>query len=202
MFKKIIKVTIYLLVFLVPLFWLPLSFEAFEFNKGYLLFFLVSIGVLAWFGKMIFQDKKISFRRKPLDIFVLVFLVVMVLSAIFSKDSVSSIYGFYGRFWPSLISILSLGLFYFLVTNNVTIKSQTPNLNDQLSPKPQIQKNTKEPLVISVQSLIKVFLWSSFFVLLIGYFSKDPWSKLTSPDICFIVITSGLSTMFITTLSM
>ncbi|MCD6500642.1 tetratricopeptide repeat protein [bacterium] len=157
MWQKIIKFSVYSLVFLMPLFWLPFSFEAFEFNKGYLLFVLVSIGMLAWLGKMIFQDKEIRFRRTPLDLYVLGFLVIMIFSTLFSQDRISSLLGFYGRFWPSLVGILSLGGFYFLLTNNIIAKrspaASTPRGN------------------ISVAGLIKLFLWSSFFVVLITYFS-------------------------------
>ncbi|MDI6882900.1 MAG: tetratricopeptide repeat protein [Patescibacteria group bacterium] len=171
MWQRIVKASIYLLVFLMPLFWLPVSFEAFEFNKGYLLFFLVFLGFLAFLARMIFEERKIILKKTPVDIFVLGFLLVMVLNTVFSVDKVSSLYGFYGRFWPNLVGILCLGVFYFLITNNVTLKSQIPNPNDQSNPKSQIPKNKNWSLVIGHWSLIKTFLWSSFFVLLIGYFS-------------------------------
>ncbi len=146
MFQKVIKFSIYGLVFLMPLFWLSFSFEAFEFNKTYLLFILVSIGILAWLGKMIFEGKEIRFRRTPLDLFVLGFLAVMILSAIFSQDKISSLLGFYGRFWPSLLGILSLGGFYFLITNNVgSVNSKSQIVNN---------KQEKHHLPITVYSLL------------------------------------------------
>jgi len=155
-----------------PLFWLPFSSEAFEFNKGYLLFVLVSIGMLGWLGKMIFQDKKVIFRRTPLDFFVLGFLVVAIVSYWFSKDRISSLLGFYGRFWPSLIGILSLGGFYFLLTNNVNPKSENRNQNDEKIPKSQgIKDRANSDFGIRISGLIKVFLWSAFLVVLISYFS-------------------------------
>lgn len=151
MWQRVIKFSIYGLVFLIPLFWLPFSFEAFEFNKGYLLFVLVSIGILAWLGKIIFHDKEIRFRRTPLDLYVLGFLLVMIFSALFSQDKISSLLGFYGRFWPSLIGILSLGGFYFLITNNVK----------------------------SISGMLKAFLWSAFLVVLVSYFSLfGVWARI------------------------
>ncbi len=59
MYDKIIKWSIYLSVFLTPLFFLSFSYEAFEFNKQYLLFFLVLAGLLAWLAKMVFWDKEV-----------------------------------------------------------------------------------------------------------------------------------------------
>ncbi|MDP2967199.1 MAG: hypothetical protein Q8N87_02195, partial [bacterium] len=150
MYNKIIKWSIYLLVFLLPLFFLPFSFEAFEFNKQYLLFFLVSLAFLAWLAKMVLVDKEIKFKRSPLDLFVLAFLFVAVLSAIFSVDKGSSLFGFYGRFSDSLIGLLSLGALYFLITNNV---------------------GGDKGIIRDVKGVLRVFFWSVFFVVLFSYFS-------------------------------
>lgn len=163
LFNKIIKSCIYLLVFLVPIFWLPFSFEAFEFNKLYLIFFLVSLAFFVWLTKMALIDKEIRFRKTPIDIFVLVFLFLAILSAIFSVDKISSLFGFYGRFSDGLIGLLSLGLLYFLITNNVTVKQGN---NESLSHR-------------SIDSLLKTFLWSSFFAILVSYFSIfGVWQKI------------------------
>jgi len=163
--SKLIKYSIYVLVFLLPLFWLPFSFEAFEFNKQYLLFFLVSIALFAWLAKMVFIDKEIKFRKTPLDIFVLAFLFVAILSAVFSVDKTSSILGFYGRFSDGLIGLLSLGVFYFLLTNNTQIN-------------PDGKANGRG---LSINGIFKVFSWSIFFVILFSYFSIfGIWAKLNS----------------------
>ncbi len=146
-----------MLVFLLPLFFLPFSFEKFELNKQYLLFFLVSLAFLTWLAKMILFDKEIKFKKSPLNIFVLAFFFIAVFSAIFSVDKLSSLFGFYGRFSDSLIGLFSFCLFYFLITNNVGI-----------------EKETKEGAVhslLTVQSLLKTFFWSAFFVVLFSYFS-------------------------------
>lgn len=170
MFQKIIKTCLYLLVFLMPLFWLPWSVEAFDFNKGYLLFFLVVIGILAWLARMIFQEKRIRFQRTPLDPFVLAFLVVMALASVLAIDRVSSMLGFYGRFWPSLLGILSLGGFYFLITNNVNVRS--------IIPEPDAKQHVKSR-EINAYSLLKVFFLSSFLVVVAAFFSLfGLWAKL------------------------
>lgn len=138
------------MVFLVPLFFLPFSFEKFELNKLYLLFFLVSLAFLAWLAKMIIFDKQVKFKKSPLDIFILAFFFVSLLSTVFSVDKFSSLFGFYGRFPNSLMGLFSFCLLYFLITNNVGNKKES---------------------AIRVQSLLKIFLWSIFFVVLISYFS-------------------------------
>lgn len=166
--NRVIKTNIYLLVFLLPLFFLLFTFEAFEFNKQYLLFFLTSLTLFLWLAKIIFIDKEFRFRRSPLDIFVLLFLFVAVLSAIFSVDKNSSLFGVYGRFSDGLIGLLCFGIFYFIITNNVIVK-------------PQIPKNKNWSLAIGVWPLLKVFLWSSFFAVLTAYFSIfGIWAKISA----------------------
>ncbi|MBI2038654.1 MAG: hypothetical protein HYT19_01900, partial [Candidatus Nealsonbacteria bacterium] len=101
-------------------------------------------------------DKEIRFKQSTLDFFVLGFLGIAVLSAIFSVDKSSSLYGFYGRFNGGLIGLLSFGALYFLITNNVG----------------------KEK--IEVSKLLKLFLWSAAAVVLTGYFSVfGLWGKIS-----------------------
>jgi tetratricopeptide (TPR) repeat protein len=159
--SRLVKYSIYFLVFLVPLFFLPLSYEAFEYNKQYLLFFLVSLGFFAWLTKMLIYDKEIRFRWHRFDIFVLAFLFIAILTVVFSVDKDSSIFGFYGRFSNGLISLLSLGVFYFLITNNVSAGEEKSRL--------------------TVGKLINLFLWSGFVVILFSFFSVfGIWAKIGS----------------------
>ena len=161
----IIKASIYGLVFLVPLFFTPFSFEAYEFNKQYLLFFLVSAAGLCWLAKMIICDKEFRFRKTILDIPILGFMLIGILSAVFSADPISSVLGYYGRFSDGLIGFLSLGILYFLITNNVTARTETPESSENAK-----KKKTFSPL-IQLSSLIKTLLASVFLVAITAYFS-------------------------------
>ena len=161
-FNRVVKISIYVLTFLTPLFFLPFSFEAFEYNKQYLLFFLVSLAFFCWLAKMVVCDKEIRFKRSPLDVFVLAFLGVAILSAIFSVDKTSSLYGFYGRFSNGL---MFLGIFYFLITNNVETKSQSNSVPKGHLPKGDISQNPN----ITISGLLKTFSWSIFIAVLLAY---------------------------------
>jgi len=135
---------------------------------------------------MILIDKEIRFKRSPLDIFVLAFLLVAVLSAIFSVNKTSSLFGFYGRFSDGLLGLLSFVALYFLITNNV-------RLNEEAGATKPISLSGKEPReetsnnafkrkglcgFLTLNGLLKVFLWSVFFVVLFGYFSVfGVWEK-------------------------
>ncbi|MFH1820645.1 MAG: tetratricopeptide repeat protein [Candidatus Nealsonbacteria bacterium] len=169
--NKIVKYSIYASVFLLPLFFLSFSFEAFEYNKQYLLFFLVSLAFFAWVTKMVIYDKEIRFKRSPLDIFVLSFLFIALLSAVFSIDKSSSLYGFYGRFSNGLISLLSLTLFYFLITNNVVSEN----------PKNQVKKNERTNSPITISKILNILSWSTVLLVLSTYLSIfGVWAKLNT----------------------
>jgi len=177
--EKIIKFSICSLVFLVPLFLLPFSFEIYEFSKQYLIFFLVSIGFVAWLSKMIFIDKEIRFRKNPLNVFVFLFLLMSIISAFFSVDKNFSLFGFYGRFSNGLIGLLSVGLFYFLITNNVNNKNQKTE---------SVINKKKTDSLLEPHSLINVFLWSVFFIALITYFSIfGLWQKISTALPLFVL---------------
>jgi len=161
---KITKYCLYLLVFLLPIFFLPFTAEAYEFNKQFLLFFLVSLAFFAWLLKMVAFDKEIRFRRTALDIPVLIFMLVMILSAVFSVDKPASVLGFYGRFSDSLVGVLSLGMMYFLITNrgNWGDKGNRVDLGDR-------------------GDLARVFLGSAGVVMLMSYFSLfGIWVRINS----------------------
>ena len=117
-FNRVISRSVRLTIFFVPLFFLPFTFEYFEFNKQNLLFVLISVGLLAWAAKMIFVEKKLSWRKTPLEIPLLVFLAVTWLSALFAVDRHSAFLGYYGRFsdnWLQLFFLISL---VALIINN------------------------------------------------------------------------------------
>jgi len=81
---------------------------------------------------------------------------VAILSAIFSVDKTSSLYGFYGRFSNGLIGLLSLGVFYFLITNNVR--------SGEVRPPKEV-----EPPNITISGLLKTLSWSVFVAVLFSY---------------------------------
>ena len=190
----IMKTSIYGLVFLLPLFFTPFSFEAYEFNKQYLLFFLVSIATLCWLAKMIIFDKEFRFRKTILDIPILIFMLIGILSAVFSIDTISSVLGYYGKFFDGLIGFLSLGMLYFLITNNVISKSETTSEDKEEKTK------TFSPF-ITISSLINTLFLSIFFVVITAYFSLfGIWqiisNKLSAINSAFVLPDIMLSQTF------
>ena len=192
MLKRITKLFFYLLVFLLPLFWLPITSEYLEFNKQYLLFVLVCLIFLAWLYKQVISDKRLMIKRTPLDIFIFVFMILMILSAVFSVDKVSSLLGFYGRFSDNLIGILSLCVLYFLIVNNVRTTKLTLSQNssekfeqasnNREAPRPSFKETWTARFAIpglTTNKLINVFLVSVGVVVIISYLSIfNIWARI------------------------
>jgi len=126
----------------------------------------VALAFLAWLAKMTIAQKKISFRRTPLDLWILVFMFIMILSGIFSIDKISSWFGFYGRFSDSIIGILSLCVMYFVIVNNFSLKKTKSDTSSK-----------KQGL--SLQKILNLVLASSWLVVLSTYLSIfNVWSRI------------------------
>ncbi|MBU1136933.1 tetratricopeptide repeat protein [Patescibacteria group bacterium] len=183
----IIKSSVYALVFLTPLFWLPWSAEVFEFNKQYLIFILIGLAWLAWLAKMVFVRRKIVFRRTSLDLWILVFAIVMILSAVFSVDKISSWIGFYGRFTDSVAVLLAVLMGYFIVVNNVeTVKkpSETEEpVGSETGLIPRESKLNAQPEKkwgISLKAIFGLILSSAFLAVIAAYLSVfNLWAKIS-----------------------
>jgi len=150
-FQKIIKECLFLIVLLLPLFWSPFAFSVYNFGKHYILFVLALISFLAWSAKIALKDKAIFFNLNLLDLSVLTFLSIGILSTVFSVDNYVSLFGSYRNFSDGLFGILSSGIFYFLIRG---IQNQTDNRSR-----------------FTVEKLLKTFFVSFAIVLLVAYFS-------------------------------
>lgn len=140
------------LIFTLPLFFLPLTEEFFEYNKQYLLWLIVPIIFILWIISTIKPNKKIVLKRTPLDIPILTFLIIITMSAIFSVDRFSSFFGLQGWFGDAWLGILSCILFYFMVVNLVSLKGR-----------------------LRVISLIETLLYSYSLILVLSFFSLFGW---------------------------
>lgn len=147
---------IYLLVFLGPLFWLPLTFEHWEFPKVFLLFF-GSLALLIW--KTVRELWPFDPVRGPapdgagsrqwrltfngVDVLVLLFWLVALASLVFSMDPLASLFGFYGRFGQGLVALTGYLFLYFLVSRFVLGRAK--------------------------HRLIEALLWSGFVAMVVAY---------------------------------
>jgi putative inorganic carbon (HCO3(-)) transporter len=115
---KTIEYLFYALFFFTPLILWPGTSEVFEFNKMLFVYLITVLIAASWIFKWIIQ-KKITIRRTPLDLPILLFLASQVLSTIFSIDTHTSLYGYYSRFHGGLISTISYITLYYAFVSNI-----------------------------------------------------------------------------------
>lgn len=175
---KIFSFSIYLFLALLPIFWLP--FGTFPHNsfRLYLFYFLIPLAFLLFFGNFIFKEKKLIIPNLLFPLFILVFLIYLIFNTIFSVDKTISLFGIYGRFWPSFFGYLLLIIFYFLIIGGaVQEKSLTKNsLNSEN--KKSTKKNQKKENKIVPERIIRIFLFANFFLVFIIYLSLFGFWKL------------------------
>ncbi len=109
----ITKWALCLLVFLTPLFFLPMGIVQVAYNKSFMALVLISIALIAWLAKAI-ASGKIVWVRSPLNIVVWVFLIVAGLSTYFSIARTASL-GFLSSEADSFLDLAKYALAFFLV---------------------------------------------------------------------------------------
>jgi len=112
-----IRKIVYVLVFLIPLWFLPSTINAVEFNKQALTVLLIVVALILWLIKILNQGE-IRWRGGLLNILIAVFALVCILSTIFSIRPYGSLVGWTDHLSGSLINILCFIIFWFLILNN------------------------------------------------------------------------------------
>lgn len=110
-----------LLVTIVPFIFIPNLYEAFEVPKFTVIyiFAVLAVGLWAWQS---FENKKFNFKRTILDTPLIIFLVFQLISSIFSIDIITSVFGYYTRYYGGLTSLIALSLIYWAGVSNLTKK--------------------------------------------------------------------------------
>jgi len=112
----IAKYSIYALVFLVPIFFLPWTTEVLDFNKQALLLALVFVSLFALMLKILILGK-FEVSKSPMNIVAGVLFLVWLLATIFSAYRYGSFWGMPQQASESMLTVVCLLLFYFLVSN-------------------------------------------------------------------------------------
>ncbi|HLL61137.1 MAG TPA: O-antigen ligase family protein, partial [Candidatus Nitrosocosmicus sp.] len=139
-FDKLFFTLYSILFFLTPLIIFHKTSELFEFNKLLFIYLLTIFIGCAWISKMILL-KKFTWTRSLLDIPILIFVLSQILSTVFSIDSHTSIFGYYGRFNGGLLSIIAYIILYYAFVSNFK------------------RKYLESLLLVSLGSAFIVFLW-------------------------------------------
>lgn len=118
LFNKISKISLYILVFLLPIWFLPITQEFLNFQKQALLVVFVLIALITWLMATLNQ-KELSIRLNWLHIPVLILFIVSTVSTITSIWRYGSFWGWPLNISDSFVTILFFTIIYFLISNNI-----------------------------------------------------------------------------------
>jgi len=116
--KNLTMFFIYAAAALIPIFFLPFTSEFLDFNKQFLLYALVILGVLSWLGQSIVK-KQFDVRFSAVDIPIVIFWLFTLVSSLISKDRNLSFWGDWSSLSWGFVPLTFYILFYYLVINNV-----------------------------------------------------------------------------------
>jgi len=122
----IAKASIYLLIFLLPLFFLPWTNNILQLNKQALLLFLVFIGLICFFAASL-TSNRLKINTGLFNLAVAGFVLSLIVSTAVSLYRQGSFWGLPLSVSSSFISLAAFALFYFLVAN-LFKKEEIPSL--------------------------------------------------------------------------
>ena len=114
-------------LFLVPLWFLPITLDVFELNKQTILCIFALILAVAWTGKALIQ-KSVMLSRSWVHVAVGVFMVAFFAASLASQDRYVSFIGNFGQMQWAFATVAALGILYFAATNLVKETRQVYNL--------------------------------------------------------------------------
>ncbi|MBN1162569.1 tetratricopeptide repeat protein [Patescibacteria group bacterium] len=124
--NKILKILPLVITALMPVFFLPTTTEFFEMNKLALLIVGTILMSVLLTLKIVSGDK-IRFVKSIIDLPLWAYGLVLILATVFSINKTQSIYGGYGRWFPSLLAFLGLLAYFYLSTYMFDTKKDVKN---------------------------------------------------------------------------
>lgn len=175
--KKIIQFLIYGLIFALPLYFLPTTSNVFEFNKQYLLITVTLVILILWAVKMVF-DKKITIRKSPFDLPLLLLLLIFTIATLFSQNRLVSLFGLSGVLHWNFLEVIALYFLYYIISSNLV--------------SPKEVKTAIFSLIASILLLSAVNLLSYFSILKPAFMGGIPLNPAGSPTNLTILIITAL----------
>jgi len=117
-FEEINRVSLYLLLLLIPIFFLPLTQNFLDFPKQILAQTLISISFLGWIGKSVLKGELILRGSKKFYFLITFFLISLLLSSFFSISLKHSFLGLSLDYVDSFLNYLLLIAFALLILNS------------------------------------------------------------------------------------
>lgn len=124
--NKISRASVYVLLFLVPLFFLPFTQNVLDFQKQTLILLVALFGLLSWLCDALIS-KRFVVNLNLANVLVGAVLLLTLASSLFSMYSYGSLWGLPLDVATSFLTVTGLALFYFLAINSFT-REEMPKL--------------------------------------------------------------------------
>lgn len=118
---KIIGVSLFALVFGTPLFFTGMTSQGISFEKQIYFYFWLLLALISWSAKGVINEE-MNIRRTPLDIPIIAFWLVYLISAFFSIDRFHSFWGAFGDPSRGFMNITAMIIAYYLIVSNFSEK--------------------------------------------------------------------------------
>ncbi len=122
--EKIIFIILEVMVFLLPLFFIPLTASVRgmdNFNKNYLLWFGAGILFLLYFLPMLWRGK-IIWQKTGLELPLAFWSLIIIISSFLAISPAEAVFGYYGRELTPLFSFLSLAVIFLVILQTIKDK--------------------------------------------------------------------------------
>lgn len=116
-FDWLITISIAALFFGVPLFFTGRTFQGIVFEKQMYFYFWLLLALVSWASKGVITGE-MKIRRTPLDIPIIIFWLLYVLSTALSLDRWHSLWGFFGDPSRGLLGVTGLIVAYYLILSH------------------------------------------------------------------------------------
>ncbi len=118
---KIIGASLFMLVFGLPLFFTGVTSQGIIFEKQIYFYFWLLLALISWSAKGVINEE-MNIRRTPLDVPIIAFWLVYLVTAIFSVDRWHSFWGAFGDPSRGFMGVSALIITYYLVISNFNQK--------------------------------------------------------------------------------
>lgn len=123
-FSKINKLSLYLLLFLTPIIFLPFSQNVLDFPKQNLTLILIGFSLISWLGKQIFSGELLLRKNKLFYLSLFLILIVFSFSLVFVSNIQISFFGSPSTVSDSFLTIFLFLILVFLLINSFEKKSE------------------------------------------------------------------------------
>ena len=155
-----------LLVFGTPLIFFTKTSESFELPKITFVYGITVLIVALWIARMVIE-KKLIFQQTLLDLPLIFFLLTLLLSTIFSIDILTSLQGYYSRFYGGLTSQIAMALLYWVAVSNLHKKDMKKLLDAIIA----------SGVIAAIWTIMERFGYSPSCLFINGSFEVSCWTQ-------------------------